>query len=365
MARTATSASTDRGWQKRRSCARPAIAHDAPARGYAERVTYFVTGATGFVGAAVVRELRRAGHQVRALVRAPARASALAGQGVEIHPGDVTDKETMRRPMTGVDGVFHLAGWYKIGVRDPDTAVRVNVDGTRHVVELMQELRVPRGVYTSTLAVNSDTHGRVVDESYRFAGRHLSLYDRTKAEAHRIAESFAARGVPLVIVQPGVVYGPGDRSSMGEVFLSYLRRRLPAIPRRAAFAWGFVDDVARGHLLAMEKGQAGRNYFLCGPIHTLAEALGMAARITGIRAPRLTVGSSVLRSLAVVMALVERVVNVPPAYTAEGLRVAGATYLGSNRLARRELGWRVRPLQDGLIETLRYEMTALGMSPRF
>lgn len=329
-------------------------------------MTYFITGATGFVGGVVTHQLRRAGHQVRALVRTPASAGALAAQGIELCPGDVVDKETMRRPMAGVDGVFHVAGWYKIGVRDRETAVRVNVDGTRHVLELMAELGVPKGVYTSTLAVNSDTHGRIVDESYRFTGPHLSVYDRTKAEAHRLAESFATRGLPLVIVQPGAVYGPGDRSSVGMFLLDYLRRRLPAIPRGSTLAWGFVDDVARGHLLAMEKGQAGQNYFLAGPVHTLVEALAMAQSITGIPAPRLKLGPGVIRAMSAVMGLIERFVAVPPAYTAEGLRVAaGTTYLGSNMRARRELGWRARPLRDGLAETLRYEMMALGMSPRF
>jgi nucleoside-diphosphate-sugar epimerase len=334
--------------------------------GYADGVTYLLTGATGFVGRSVARELRRAGHQVRALVRTPASAGALASQGIEICPGDITDKETMRAPMSGVDGVFHVAGWYKVGVRDRETAEHVNVEGTRHVLELMQELGVPKGVYTSTLAVNSDTHGRIVDESYRFTGTHLSVYDRTKAGAHRLAEGFMLGGLPLVIVQPGAVYGPGDRSPLGQVLLDYLRRRLPAIPKGTAVAWGFVDDVARGHLLAMEKGQAGRNYFLAGPVHTLEEALAVAQSITGIRAPRLKLPPAVLRSAAVLMGLVEHLAPVPAAYTAEGLRVAaGTTYLGSNMRARRELGWRVRPLRDGLVETLRDEMTALGLSPRF
>src|SRR5262249_46350556 len=141
-------------------------------------------------------------------------ASALERAGIKLFQGDVTDKETLRAPMIGVDGVFHLAGWYKIGVRDPSPAYAINVEGTRNVLATMAELHGPKGVYASTLAVNSDTHGRVVDETYRFTGRHLSIYDATKAEAHRIAEDFITRGLPLVIVQPGVVYGPGDTSSV-------------------------------------------------------------------------------------------------------------------------------------------------------
>lgn len=329
-------------------------------------MTFLVTGATGFLGGPMVRQLVAARHRVRAVVRAPAKAEALARLGVELHPGDVTDKETMRGPMTGVDGVFHVAGWYKIGLRDTRDAVPVNVGGTRHVLELMQELGVPRGVYTSTLAVNSDTGGRVVDETYRFSGTHVSVYDRAKADAHHLADEFIARGLPLVIVQPGAVYGPGDTSGLRTIWKQYLQRSMPLVPTKTAFAWGHVDDIARGHLLAMDKGQPGRNYFVCGPVHTIEEALQMAQSITGIPVPRLRASPGVLRAAATLMRAVEAVSPLPPAYGSESLRVlAGVTYIGSNARARRELGWTARPLRDGLTETLRHEMKLLGMTPKF
>jgi nucleoside-diphosphate-sugar epimerase len=327
---------------------------------------FLLTGGTGFVGGTVARQLLAAGHAVGVIARSPEKAADLAALGATVHRGDVTEKETLRQPMTGVDGVFHLAGWYKIGVRDHPAAVQINVDGTRNVLEVMRDLNVPKGVYTSTLAVNSDTGGRIVDETYRFTGRHLSVYDQTKADAHRIAESFIARGLPLVIVQPGLVYGPGDTSSVRTTFLQFLRRQLPLVPKRTAFAWGYVDDIARGHCLAMDRGQPGRNYFLAGPIHTLEEALLMAQSITGIPAPRMRAAPAVLKMGASIMGLVERLVAVPPDYTSEGLRVvAGTTYLGSNARARKELGWAVRPLRDGLTETLRHEMRLMGMTPSF
>lgn len=267
----------------------------------------------------------------------------------------------MRAAMAGVDGVFHVAGWYKIGVRDRGDAHAINVDGTRHVLELMQELGVRAGVYTSTLAVNSDTHGQIVDEMYRFHGRHVSLYDETKAEAHRIAESFIARGLGLVIVQPGLVYGPGDTSGVRTTFIELLTGKLPAIPKGAAYCWAHVDDIARGHLLAMEKGQPGRNYFLAGPPHTLESAIDLASEITGVPAPKIRIPPTVLRVGSAIMSVVGGLVRVPPAYTAEGLRViAGVTYLGSNARAKEELSWTVRPLREGLTETLTHEMALLG-----
>ena len=138
--------------------------------------TYFVTGATGFIGGEVARQLVHAGHRVVAIARDPARAADLAAIGVRIVPGDITDRASLRQPMTGVDGVFHLAGWYRIGARDTRPAQRINVEGTRNVLEVMRDLGIPRGVYTSTVAVNGDTHGRMVDENYRHGGPFLSEY---------------------------------------------------------------------------------------------------------------------------------------------------------------------------------------------
>jgi nucleoside-diphosphate-sugar epimerase len=322
---------------------------------------YFLTGATGFVGGRLTRQLRAAGHDVVAVVRSPEKAQELAGLGVRLAPGDVTEKESLRAPMTGVDGVFHLAAWYKVGVKDRSQAERINVEGTRHVLELMRELGIPRGVYTSTLAVNSDTHGQLVDESFRYFGPHLSEYDRTKAEAHRVAEEFIARGLPLVAVLPGLVYGPGDTSSVRTTFVDYLRRKLPAIPERTAFCWAHVDDVAAAHRLAMEKGRPGENYIICGPPHTLVEAMTLAQEITGVPRPP-AVPPFVFRALAPVMGVVEQLVAVPDSYTAEGLRVvAGTTYIGNNAKARGELGYEPRPLRAGLREWLEYEMKLLGM----
>ena len=325
-------------------------------------MTYFLTGATGFLGGELARQLVASGHAVRALVRELARATELVRLGAELHRGDVTDKSSMRAPMQGVDGVFHVAGWYQIGVRDRRAAVGVNVDGTRHVLELMRDLRVPKGVYTSTLAVNSDTRGRSVDESYRFDGPHVSVYDRTKAEAHRVAEQFIAAGLPLVIVQPGLVYGPGDTSGVRTMLLDYLNGRLRVIPSGAAYSWAHVEDIARGHALAMESGLPGRSYHLAGPGHTIVEAIDIASRITGLQKPR-RVSPSVLKAASKVMRLVERVIQLPPALSSESLRVlAGVTYLGDGARARAELGWKARPLAEGLAQTLRHEQALMSRS---
>ncbi len=321
---------------------------------------YFVTGATGFVGGVLARKLREQGHGVHASVRDLNKASDLQAIGVKLFKGDVTDKESMREAMQGVDGVYHVAGWYKIGTRDKSDGERVNIQGTRNVLELMQELSIPRGVYTSTCAVNSDTHGQVVDESYHFSGNHLSEYDRSKAVAHEIAKEFIANGLPLIIVMPGLIYGPGDTSELRTNVLSFLKGQLPMLPDQTAYCWAHVEDIAEGHILAMEKGRLGETYIIAGEPHTTVEAFQLASEVSGKPAPR-AVSHRVFRALSVLVRPFDAL--VPSIYTSEGLRViAGVTYLGDNNKARRELGYQPRPLREGWGETLRHEMKLLSLN---
>src|SRR5213594_3122555 len=291
---------------------------------------YFVTGATGFIGGRVTRQLVDAGHDVVAIARHPESARGLESIGVDVRRGDITDPDSLRGPMAGVDGVFHIAGWYKIGSKDPSEGERINVVGTRNVLTAMKELRIRKGVYTSTLAVFSDTHGQLVDETVRPDGKGpwLTEYDRTKWAAHyEVAEPMIREGLPLVIVEPGVNYGPGDTSEIRPLLVRYLRRRLRALPKETAYCWAHVDDTARGHLLAMEKGVPGESYILAGPRHSLIEAFQIAERITGIRAPRMHISPGFLRGIAR-LARSERLRDL-----------AGITYLGSNEKARRALGF--------------------------
>src|SRR5688500_18053422 len=150
----------------------------------------------------------------------------------------------------------------------------------------MKELRIRRGVYTSSLVVNSDTHGQLVDESYRFIGKHLSEYDRTKAVAHDIADQFIAEGLPLIIVMPGLIYGPGDTSTLRRNLIDFLQGKLQMIPTRTTLCWGYVEDIAHAHVLAMEKGLPGETYIIAGEPSTLQNTFQLASHLTGKDAPR-------------------------------------------------------------------------------
>jgi nucleoside-diphosphate-sugar epimerase len=312
---------------------------------------YAITGATGFLGGVLARQLRDAGHEVVALVRDPGRASTLAEAGVELVPGDLGDAAALDSLCTGVDGLFHVAGWYKVGSRTPEEGQRTNVDGTRSVLEAARRNSVPRVVYTSTLAINSDTRGRAVDESYRFTGRHISVYDRTKAAAHDIAVEYAADGLDVVMTMPGAIYGPGDTSQIGALIERTAQGHRALVPRDGNLCWAHVEDVARGHVLAMDKGTTGAAYMLAGPRAGLADVLRRVADLAGTKPP-FTLPIPVVRATAAVNRVVGRVVPLPDDYTGESLRASVATYVGDPTRAEKELGWSARGLDEGLRETV-------------
>ena len=327
------------------------------------KMKYMITGSTGFIGGALARKLLERGNDLNATVRSPKMAESLRKMGVNIFKGDITEKETLYEPMREVDGVFHVAAWYKVGARDKSKAERINVEGTRNVLEVMKKLSIPKGVYTSTLAVFSDTAGRTVNEGYRYEGDHISEYDRTKWKAHyEVALPMMKQGLPLVIVQPGVVYGPGDENLSGRMIDRYLKKDLPLLPKGTAWCWAHVDDIAEGHIMAMENGRKGESYIIAGEEHSVGEAMEIAERITGIKPPKIKASPWMLRLSSILMVPVSSVFDLPSFYRPETLRVsAGVTYLGSNKKARKELGYSPRTLQEGFRDFLPERMRELDL----
>jgi nucleoside-diphosphate-sugar epimerase len=314
------------------------------------------------MGGELTKQLIGGGHQVVVLARSPEKAALLKTLGVEIHAGDITNRDSLCAPMRGVDGVFHVAAWYKIGVTEPEAEL-INVAGTRNVLDVARDLAIPRIVYTSTVGVFGDTHGQVVDESYYAHGPFLTEYDRTKWIAHyEVALPMARAGLPLVIALPGLVYGPRDTSGIHRTLVQLLRGRLFMTPSGVTFAWGYVEDTARGLRQAMESGRPGESYLLTGPIHTAQDAFALAAQIAGKRPPPLHPPPAVMRVLAAGTALLERM-DVRTRYSSEMLRLmAGTTWIASSAKAERELGFTTRPLDEGLRHTIEHELRQLGMA---
>lgn len=275
--------------------------------------------------------------------------------------GDVTAKETMEVAMSDVDGVFHVAGWTYVGVgpREVETAERVNIDGTRNILELMEELNVPKGVYTSSVVIYGSSGGDPIDESYRYDGPHKTVYGRTKWQAHYdVAKPMMADGLPLVTVQPGAAYGPWDKpsGSWRGVFRDYLQGDLPMVPRRFNFPFEYAADTAHSHVLAMERGDPGEEYIVANESYTLVEVFDLAEELTGVPTPR-AAPNTVFGVLARIMAGAEHVVAPPDGLEAEALRLFANTDLDvDNSKAKRELGVEHRPFEEGLRDYLEWEM---------
>lgn len=315
---------------------------------------YFVTGATGFLGGYVTAQLLEGGHVVTALVTDRDQARDIAEYGVRPHLASITDKEGLRRGLRQVDGVFHLAG-HRIGYSERKTAEAVNVAGTRNVLELVREHGIHRAVVTSAIAVYSDTGGKVVDETYRFTGDHLTSYDRIKAAVHyEVALPMMEKGLPAILLLPGALYGPRDTSLMADVLTKYLVGRTRFVSAGTAYCWAHVEDVARAHLQAMQFGRAGESYIVGGEPSTVREVLTRAGRLVGRRLPPIPVPPWMVWPAAAVTRAVGVVVpRLRP--TADRLRVAaGVTYLGSDAKARAELGFTPRPLDEGLPGTVEW-----------
>lgn len=312
----------------------------------------FVTGGTGFIGQYLVRKLIERGYEVHALARSPQSAATLADMGATVVPGDITDTASMRPGMEGSDVVFHLAGWYKIGEPDWMQAEAINVGGTRKVLRLAHELGVPKIIYTSTVAVFGDTEGQLVDESYFKGGPFLSEYDRTKWLAHyKVALPLIEKGAPIIIVMPGMVYGPGDTSILAEMMRLFYRG-IPLLPGPSTtLTYAHVEDVAEGHILAAEKGKIGESYILAGPAIPLGEMVDFWAYLTGKPAPALRVPAQLLRPTAPAVGTLSSVLPLPASFSQEATAILGATYMARSDKARAQLGWKTRPLQTGMLET--------------
>jgi nucleoside-diphosphate-sugar epimerase len=314
----------------------------------------FITGGTGFIGSHVVKKLIERGHEVYALTRSEKSATALESLGAKPVWGDITDRESMREGMKNSEAVFHLAAWYKFGARDWQQAEGINVGGTRNVLELAFELGVPKIIYTSTIAVFGDTKGRLVDETYRMPeGPFLTEYDRTKWIAHyEIALPLIEKGAPIIIVQPGAVYGPGDTSLIGQMMNAFYHGWLTFFPGpETTLTYAHVDDIAEGHLLAMEKGKIGESYVIAGPALQFREVVSLWAKVSGKRQPIAYIPTRFLHPLAPLARTLGRILSMPEMFSADSVNILGATYTAHANKAVTELGWKPRPVEDGFRDT--------------
>lgn len=310
-----------------------------------------VTGGTGFVGTHVVRALLAQGSAVRCLVRRESRRDNLNGLAVEIAWGDVADRASVARALEGVETLYHCAADYRLWAKDPEEISRVNVAGTQNVLAAAAEAGVKRVVYTSSVgALGLRSDGAPADETTPVSrGEVVGRYKKSKYDAERVAEAWARRGLPVVIVNPSTPVGERDLkpTPTGQMIVDFLNRRLPAYVDTGL---NLVDvrDVAQGHVLAARLGKPGEKYILGHRDMTLKEILDALARLTGLPAPKVRLPHAVPLAAAALATLMARMTGRPPRVSLESVRMSRHLMYFSAGKAVRELGLPQTPVEEAL-----------------
>lgn len=323
----------------------------------------FVTGASGFVGANLVHELVARGHHVKALLRPNADLRGLAGADFERVNGDVSDRTKLTTAMRGCDWCFHVAASYHLWLRDYAPMYAANVEGTRNVIEAAAQAGCARIVYTSTvgcIGLPKEENGRVIptDETAPVAEAQMSNhYKRSKWQAEVVARELAAKGLPVVIVNPSAPIGPRDvkPTPTGQVIVDFLNRKMPAY-LDTGLNWVHVRDVAIGHILAAEKGRMGERYILghAEGNWTMRDAFAVLEELTRVRAPRMRIPYAVAWTAAQVDEAISSFTGKPPKAPLAGVRMAKYKMFFNPAKAIRELGLPQTPPRQALEDAVNW-----------
>lgn len=316
-----------------------------------------LTGATGFLGKRVAHALHCRGHALRAIARPASNRSGLP-DGVEWVVGDTTDADSLRRAAEGCDAVLHMAALVKMWDPDPGRFDAVNVGGFRNALAAAKAAGA-RLVYTSSFIAIGPTGPEPADESRVHPGGYRNDYERTKALADAEARAAAAAGDDVVMLYPGVVYGPGDVTDgniVVKLILDHFAGKVPAIlgPGDRLWSYAFVEDVAEGHALALEKGRRGERYFLCGENVSMNGFFATLERLSGRAAPPWHLPFAAAEAVGFAMWLWAELTGLPPQLTHREVGVFREHWACASDKATAELGYAPRPLEQGLRETLRW-----------
>ena len=316
-----------------------------------------VTGASGFVGSAVARKLAARGYTVRVLARATSPRANFEGLSCEIAEGDMRDAASMRSAMRGVRYLFHVAADYRLWARDPDEIVRNNREGTRIVMEAAREAGVERIVYTSSVAtLKPRDNGQDADETDRAdMTTAIGAYKKSKVAAERVVEDMVAEGLPAVLVSPSTPIGPRDirPTPTGRIIVEAATGRMPAYVD-TGLNLVHVDDVAEGHLLALEKGRIGETYILGGRDVTLKQMLAEIARLAGRKPPSIRLPRGPIYPIAYAAEAIAKLTGKEPFVTVDALEMSKHLMFFSSAKAARELGYRARPFGAALEDALNW-----------
>ncbi|MEX6506241.1 hopanoid-associated sugar epimerase [Jiella sp. M17.18] len=321
-----------------------------------------ISGASGFLGSALVRSFTGAGFAVRALVRRESPRQNLSGTGAEVVEGDLNDAASLRAAVSGMRYLVHAAADYRLWTREPAALLRTNVEGTRAIMRAAAEGGVERIVYTSSVAVLKPSQAEPSDETATVeAHAAVGIYKRSKVLAEEAVRALADDGLPVVIANPSTPIGPRDirPTPTGRIIVEAAAGRMPAYVD-TGLNLVHVDDVAEGHLLALRHGRIGERYILGGENVALSDMLAEIARQLGRRPPRVKLPVGAVMPLAAAAEAMSRFTGKEPFVSFDALRMARQRMFFDDTKARRDLGYRSRPWQEAVGDALAW-FRAAGM----
>ncbi len=316
----------------------------------------FVTGASGFVGSAVARRMAEKGCNLRLLMRPTSKPDNVQGLDAEIVTADMHDGAALAKAMKGARWLFHVAADYRLWARDPSEIVRNNLEGTRTVMQAALSSGIERVVYTSSVAtLKPHDDGTPVDETSRHTvDTAIGAYKCSKLVAERLVERLIKdEGLPAVIVNPSTPIGPRDikPTPTGRIIVEAAEGRIPAFVD-TGLNLVHVDDVAEGHLLALDKGRIGESYILGGQDVAFREMVAVIAELAGRKPPTIGLPRLPLFPIAYIAAAIARITGKEPFITADALKMAKYHMFFSSAKAERELGYQARPYREALKDAL-------------
>ena len=314
-----------------------------------------ITGASGFLGAALVDVFRKAGFPVRIMVRATSPRTNLTWTDVEVVEGDMRDRTAVAAALKGQRYLVHAAADYRLWAPDPEEIVATNRDGAVILMEEALRAGIERVVYTSSVAtIKPHDDGTPADETRPLTPETaIGAYKRSKVVSERVVEAMVARGLPVVIVNPSTPIGPRDvkPTPTGRIILEAALGRMPAFVD-TGLNLAHVDDVAYGHLLALQKGRIGERYILGGENVLLSKMLADIAGLVGRKPPTVNLPRAVVYPIAFVSEQIARFTGKAPFATIDGIRMSRYRMFFTDAKARAELGYTARPYREGLSDAI-------------
>jgi farnesol dehydrogenase len=323
----------------------------------------FITGGTGFIGSRLTEKLISQNHDVTLLARNPSAAAFNGNDKVTMIKGDLFNNAVLLEGMKDCDWVFHMAAYAKPSYKDPSIVTGINVDGTVNVFEAALESNVKKVVFTSTGGTMSYSHdGKSVDESTNPDPELQTLYEKTKAEAEKIALDFSKKGLAIVTVNPTRVYGPGkltESNSMTKIIRLYISGLWRIIPGdgKSIGNYVFIDDVVEGHILAARYGKSGERYILGGENHSFRELFDIIGETAGKRRILVNLPAGLMKGIIKLFNFISKISGSAPAITMDWLDKYLNNWIMSSDKAIKELGYKITPFSAGVSSTIQWLKT--------